>query len=81
VDVAKRGKQELYERQVKVTKEEYGHMAALWSEYEIRPTPDGKATQHGVNSIQALYDGSRWRVLAVLWETEATAGAAAVDKP
>jgi hypothetical protein len=79
--VAKRGRQELYERQVKVTKEEYGHMAALWSEYEIRPTPDGKATQHGVNSIQALYDGSRWRVLAVLWETEATADTAPVEKP
>jgi hypothetical protein len=79
--VAKRGTQEMYERQVKVTKAEYGHMAALWSEYEIRPTPDGKATQHGVNSIQALYDGSRWRVLDVLWETEATAGAAPVDKP
>jgi hypothetical protein len=79
--VARRGSQEMYERQVKVTKEEYGHMAALWSEYEIRPTPDGKASQHGVNSIQAVYDGSRWRVLAVLWETETTAGAAPVDKP
>jgi hypothetical protein len=79
--VAKRGSLEMYERQMKVTKEEYGHMAALWSEYEIRPTPEGKATQHGVNSIQALYDGFRWRVLAVLWETEATAGPAAADKP
>ena len=79
--VAKRGTQEMYERQVKVTKEEYGHMAALWSEYEIRPTPDGKPSQHGVNSIQAVFDGSRWRVLAVLWETETTAGAAPVDKP
>jgi hypothetical protein len=79
--VAKRGSQEMYERQMKVNKQEYGHMAGLWSEYEIRPTPDGKATQHGVNSIQAVYDGSRWRVLAVLWETEATAGAAPVDKP
>jgi hypothetical protein len=57
------------------------HMAALWSEYEIRPTPDGKASQHGVNSIQAVYDGSRSRVLAVLWETETTAGTAPVDKP
>jgi hypothetical protein len=79
--VAKRGNQEIYERQVKVTKEEYGHMAALWSEYEIRPTPDGKPSQHGVNSIQALFDGSRWRVLTVLWETEATSGAEPVDKP
>jgi hypothetical protein len=58
-----------------------GHMAALWSEYEIRPTPDGKASHHGMNSIQAMYDGSRWRTRAVLWETEATACTAPVDKP
>jgi hypothetical protein len=79
--VAKRGSAEMYERQVKVTREEYGHMAQLWSEYETRPSPEGKATVHGVNSIQAFYDGSRWRVLAVLWESDATAASGPESKP
>ena len=74
--VGKRGDEAFYERQIKVTKEQYGHIAHLWSEYEIRPTPDGKATTHGVNSIQAVYDGSHWKVLAVFWESEATAESA-----
>jgi hypothetical protein len=78
--VAKRGSDAFYERQVKVDKQQYGHIANLWCAYEIRPTPDGKATVHGVNSIQAVYDGTRWRVLAVLWEAETTARTAPENK-
>ena len=78
---AKHGSEEMYERQVRVTKKEYGHLADLWSEYEIRPSPDGTATVHGVNSIQAIYDGSRWRVVAILWESESLAGSGPVNKP
>jgi hypothetical protein len=65
---------EFYERQVKVQSESYGHFAHLWSTYEIRPTPDGKATVTGINSVQAVNDGKRWRVLSVLWEPDITAG-------
>ena len=63
-----------YEHQVKVKSETYGHFAHLWSTYEILPTPDGKPEVIGINSIQAVFDGSRWRVLNVLWESDATAG-------
>lgn len=72
--VSKRGSEAFYERQVKVQRESYGHFAHLWSTYEIRPTPDGKATVTGINSVQAVFDGTRWRVLSVLWEPETTAG-------
>jgi len=65
---------EFYERQVKVQSETYGHFAHLWSTYVIRPTPDGKATVTGINSVQAVFDGTRWRVLSVLWEPDTTAG-------
>lgn len=34
--VAKRGKVGLYEKQIKVKSETYGHIAQLWSTYEIR---------------------------------------------
>jgi len=63
-----------YEKQVKVQSETYGHFAHLWSTYEIRPTPDGKAEVRGINSIQAVFDGKRWRVLNIVWESDATAG-------
>jgi hypothetical protein len=72
--VAKRGSAVMYERQVKVTAENYGHFAHLWSTYEIRGTPDGKAEVTGINSVQAVNDGTRWRVLSVLWEPDTTAG-------
>lgn len=72
--VAKRGDQVFYEVQVKVKAETYGHFAHLWSTYEIRPTPDGKPEVTGINSIQAVSDGTHWRVLSVLWEPETTAG-------
>src|SRR5438309_8174644 len=63
-----------YEHQVKAKSETYGHFAHWWSTYEILPTPDGKPEVIGINSIQAVFDGSRWRVLNVLWESDATAG-------
>ena len=68
--VAKRGDQVFYERQIKYSIEEYGHIAHLWSTYEIRDTPDGKATARGINSMQAVYDGSQWRLIEVFWEAE-----------
>jgi hypothetical protein len=72
--VAKRGSAAFYERQIKVTAESYGHFAHLWSTYEIRDTPDGKATVVGINSVQAVNDGKRWRVMNIVWEPDTTAG-------
>lgn len=59
-----------YERQVKYETEQYGHIAHLWSTYEVRPTPDGKATVRGINSIQAVNDGKSWKVIEIVWEAE-----------
>ncbi|WP_263353909.1 hypothetical protein [Acidicapsa acidisoli] len=71
--VRKRGSAAFYERQVKVSSDIYGHIAHLWSTYEVRPTPDGKAQVRGINSIQAINDGNRWRVIEILWEAETPA--------
>jgi hypothetical protein len=79
--VARRGSEAFYERQVKVTTHQFGHIAQLWSEYEVRATPEGKATVHGVNSIEAFFDGSQWKVVSILWEAENTAGGAPGNKP
>jgi hypothetical protein len=72
--VAKRGSAVFYERQVKVQSDTYGHFAHLLSTYEIRETPDGKPEMRGINSIQAVNDGKRWRVINILWEPDTTAG-------
>ena len=71
--VKKRGSAVFYERQVKVETQQYGHIAHLWSTYEVRPTADGKATVRGINSIQAVFDGTRWRVMEILWQAETPA--------
>ncbi len=68
--VAKRGSSVFYERQVKVKSEVYGHIAHLWSTYETRATPDGKAEVRGINSIQAVNDGTRWHVMEIVWQAE-----------
>jgi hypothetical protein len=68
--VGKRGTGVFYERQVKVKSETYGHIAHLWTTYEIRPTPEGKATIRGINSIQAVFDGARWKILEIEWQVE-----------
>ena len=68
--VAKRGDKAFYEKQVKYSVEEYGHIAHLWSTYEVRDTPDGKAEIRGINSMQAVYDGAQWKLIQILWQAE-----------
>jgi hypothetical protein len=71
--VKKRGNASFYEHQVKIKSETFGHIAHLWSTYEIRPTADAKAALRGINSIQAVFDGSRWKISQIVWETETPA--------
>jgi hypothetical protein len=68
--VKARGSAVLYEHQVKYSSDVYGHIAHLWSTYEIRPTPDGKAEMRGINSIQAVFNGTEWKVVEILWQAE-----------
>ncbi len=68
--VKARGRKEFYEVQVKYPTDVYGHVAHLWSTYEVRPTPDGKPDIRGINSIQAFFNGSEWKVVEILWQTE-----------
>jgi hypothetical protein len=68
--VAKRGSDVFYEHQIKYSIDEYGHMAHLWSTYEVRETPDGKPMARGINSMQAVFDGNEWKLIQILWEQE-----------
>lgn len=68
--VKQRGDTPFYERQVSQKVESFGHIAHLWSTYELRETPDAKPEVRGINSIQAIHDGQNWRVIEIVWETE-----------
>jgi hypothetical protein len=68
--VKKRGGAAFYERQAKVTAQTYGHIAHLWSTYEIRETPGGPLKVRGINSIEAVKDGDHWRILNIQWQAE-----------
>jgi uncharacterized protein YycO len=68
--VAKRGNDAFYEHQVKYSVDHYGHIAHLWNTSEIRETPDGKATVRGINRMQAVFDGSKGKLVEILWQAE-----------
>jgi hypothetical protein len=70
--VKKRGHANLYEHQIKVATQVYGHLAHLWSTYETRVEEDGKVTADvkGINSIQAVNDGKGWKIQEIMWEAE-----------
>jgi hypothetical protein len=71
--VAKRGDKPFYEHQIKYATETYGNIAHLWSTYTVTETPDGKPVVRGINSIEAVNDGTRWRVLEISWQAETPA--------
>jgi hypothetical protein len=71
--VAKRGDKAFYEHQIKYATETYGNIAHLWSTYTVTETPDGKPMVRGINSIEAVNDGTRWRVLQISWQAETPA--------
>jgi hypothetical protein len=70
---AKRGDKAFYEHQIKYATETYGNIAHLWSTYAVTETPDGKPIVRGINSIEAVNDGTRWRVLEISWQAETPA--------
>ena len=63
------------ERETHRVMHRYGHVVHAFSAYEGTFTNDGQpGTVRGINSIQMIETGGRWRVLTVLWNDEQTAG-------
>ena len=51
--------------------EEYGHIAHLFSTYESRRSVDDpEPFARGINSFQLMWDGERWWVLTIFWDSE-----------
>jgi hypothetical protein len=69
-EARKRKIDKIYERQIQIRSESWGSITQLWSTYEIRPDTDAPPLGRGIMSIQAVFDGKRWRVLEVLEQME-----------
>jgi len=63
-----------YERQIAAVAERYGHIAHVFSTYESLGGPDGPLLTRGINSIQLFWDGERWWIVSVMWDSERTGG-------
>ena len=64
------GKEDFWEVESGRRSRVIGNMAHVFSAYESRHAPRGKAFARGVNSIQLFRDGRRWWIATVMWNTE-----------
>jgi hypothetical protein len=67
---ARIGKDGHVEHEIAQRVEVYGNIANVWSSYESRKTPEDPQVTRGINSIQLMFDGSRWWISGAQWQHE-----------
>jgi hypothetical protein len=50
--------------------ERYGNVAHVFSSYASFKQQETAAFQRGINSIQLFWDGSRWWIFSIYWDSE-----------
>ena len=50
--------------------ERFGNVAHVFSSYESFRRGETKPFTRGINSIQLVWDGRRWWVLSIFWDSE-----------
>lgn len=64
-------KQGFFEKEVSRRTHRWGHIVELFSVYESRhAAAEAQPFARGINSIQLMYDGSRWWIVTIMWEAE-----------
>lgn len=58
------------ERELKHTVDRYGDIAHAFSSYESFRDGQAKPFARGINSIQLFWDGTRWWVMSIFWDSE-----------
>jgi hypothetical protein len=58
------------EREIARREERFGTIAHVFSTYEAFREEDSEPFMRGINSIQLLFDGSRWWIVSAYWEAE-----------
>jgi hypothetical protein len=61
------------EREIARTTRRYGNMVHVDSAYETRRGRQGEDLSRGVNSIELYWDGTRWWISSVVWQSESAA--------
>jgi len=51
----------------------YAHIATVTSPYESRHAPGEAPFARGINHFQLMFDGKRWWVVSIYWESESAA--------
>lgn len=62
-------KEDFWERESERQTELFGNVAHVLSKYVSLREPEGEPFEHGINSIQLIYDGTRWWIVSVMWNT------------
>ena len=60
--------QAFYEREIHRIIERFGSTAHVWSTYVTSTTPNGRAVNRGISSVQLYFDGTRWWITG--WTNE-----------
>lgn len=58
-----------FERELGRVEERFDHIVHLFSSYESRNTREGDVIARGINSFQLMYDGERWWVMNIMWQS------------
>ena len=58
------------EREIFRTTRRYGNMVHVDSTYEVRVGTGNPVPSRGVNSLDLYFDGTRWWVASVVWQSE-----------
>ena len=59
-----------FEKEIGRRVETFGRIAHVFSTYQSQNTADGPVFARGINSMQLLYDGARWWVVSIYWDSE-----------
>ena len=60
-----------FENEIGRKTEQYGNIVQVFSTYESRKAKEEESPfMRGINSIQLWYDGRRWWVINILWQSE-----------
>ena len=60
-----------FEKEIARRMERFGNVVSVMSTYEsLRGETDAAPFQRGVNSMQLMFDGTRWWMVSIVWDTE-----------
>ncbi len=70
-----------FEKGTAVSVQKQEGVAQVWSPYEIRLEADGPVLYTGINALQCVWDGKRWWIMHLAFQSAPTAALAATLDP